>query len=496
MTNTPISSGRGGARETLASEPRNLLLLFLLFLLSLPLINPWVRGDGVGYYAYLRAPWIQHNFDFTADYRAANSSFRDDRLDAEGHVKPEFLTPTRHLENHFTVGPAILWTPFFLTAHGVVRTARSFGSAIPADGFSSPYRIAVSLGTAIYGFLGLLFSYFLARKYISNPWALLATLAIWGASSLPVYMYFNPSWSHAHSACMVAIYLWYWDRTRGHRTRTQWIILGIIVGLMLNVYYANLMLVAVLGVEALMQYRELAGLGQVGFSRLRQLIGYQLVFGLTVLICLLPTFISRTIIYGGPFRTGYIPMGDWNWTSPVLRSVLFSANHGLLSWTPLIAIAILGIFLFAFRMPRVGFPFLAATIAFYLFISVYPDWAGISSFGNRFFISLTPLFILGLAYVLERFASLFAKPLLPALLSSAVLLAFLLWNAGMIFQWGAHLIPVRGPISFQQAAYNQFHIVPQQLAGHVRAYIFRRSALMEQIEKKDVEQLKQQSPQP
>jgi hypothetical protein len=25
--------------------------LFLLFLLTLPLMNPWVRGDGVGYYA-------------------------------------------------------------------------------------------------------------------------------------------------------------------------------------------------------------------------------------------------------------------------------------------------------------------------------------------------------------------------------------------------------------------------------------------------------------
>jgi hypothetical protein len=29
--------------------------LVLLFLLTLPLMNPWVRGDGVGYYAYARA---------------------------------------------------------------------------------------------------------------------------------------------------------------------------------------------------------------------------------------------------------------------------------------------------------------------------------------------------------------------------------------------------------------------------------------------------------
>ena len=38
--------------------------------------------------------------------------------------------------------------------------------------------------------------------------------------------------------------------------------------------------------------------------------------------------------------------------------------------------------------------FLAAFVAFYLLISRYPDWAGISSYGNRFFVSLIPLFIM------------------------------------------------------------------------------------------------------
>jgi hypothetical protein len=61
------------------------------------------------------------------------------------------------------------------------------------------------LGTAFYGFLGLLLSYSLARKYVAAHWAFLATLGIWGASSVPVYMYFNPAWSHAQSAFAVAL---------------------------------------------------------------------------------------------------------------------------------------------------------------------------------------------------------------------------------------------------------------------------------------------------
>jgi hypothetical protein len=207
-------------------------------------------------------------------------------------------------------------------------------------------------------------------------------------------------------------------------------------------------------------------------------------------MCLLPTFISRSIVYGGPFETGYLPIRDFLWSSPVLFSVLFSANHGLLSWTPVIVFSVVGLVLFARRVPRVGVPFLAASVAFYLFFSVYPDWAGISSYGNRFFLSLTVLFILGLAVSLEAFASRFTNQRTAMWLSSAILSCFALWNLGMIYQWGTHLIPARGPISFPEAAYNQFHVVPREISTHLRSYFVRRSELMQQIEQKDVEQLK------
>ena len=57
------------------------LLLCLVFVLTLPLLNPWVCGDGVGYYAFVRAQLIEHNLDFTEDYRHANQSFREPRID-------------------------------------------------------------------------------------------------------------------------------------------------------------------------------------------------------------------------------------------------------------------------------------------------------------------------------------------------------------------------------------------------------------------------------
>jgi hypothetical protein len=473
----------------LQDQPRRFeRALLFVFILTLPLLNPWVRGDGVGYYAYARAPLIEHRLDFIHDYQFANDSFREAHLDENGQVKSQYRTATGHLENHFTVGPAMLWSPFLVLAHAGVLLARALGAQIPADGFSWPYRYAMAFGTALYGFLGLWLSYSLARRYVEPLWAFVATLAIWWGSSLPVYVYFNPSWSHAHSAFACALFLWFWDKTRGHRTLPQWLLLGLIVGLMLNVYYLNLMVVSVLAVEAIAEYAQILRSARPSPAFL-QLAGRHVLFVLVVCVAMLPTFISRAIIYGGPLETGYISLRVFLWKSPVLLSVLFSSAHGLLSWTPLLAFAILGLFLFAFCLPKIGVPFLAALLGFYLFISFYPDWTGVSSYGNRFFVSLTPLFVFGLAYLLDQLAARSAKTRTVLALSSATLACFVLWNLGLIYQWGTHMIPVRGPISFRQAAYNQFFVVPSRLDSNLNAYFFRRSALMRQIEQKDLQQL-------
>jgi len=470
-------------------------LLLLLFLCSLPLLNPWVRGDGVGYYAFARAPLIEHNLDFTRDYQHANESFRGPRLDENGQPKPAFRTSTGHLENHFTVGPAILWSPFLLLAHAGVLLARVLGSSVPADGFSAPYRVTMALATAIYGFLGLLLAFRLARQYVHERWALLATIAIWWASSLPVYMYFNPSWSHAHSAFAVALFLWYWHETRSARSFSQWFLLALIAGLMLDVYYPNVMVLAVLVVEAARQVlaafrsRARPGAAPADSPRLADLLVRHLLFVSVLFFCTLPTFLTRFVIYGNGLESGYIPLRDWLWRSPAFLDVLFASNHGLLVWTPILLFAITGLILFRWREPRAGAPFLAAFLAFYLFIACYPDWAGISSYGSRFFVSLTALFILGLAVFLDRAAQFFRSARAALAAASAIVALFALWNVGLVFQWGSHLIPARGPVSFSQMIHNQFFVVPRQLAADLQRYLFERKALMQQFEDRDLKQL-------
>jgi hypothetical protein len=219
-------------------------------------------------------------------------------------------------------------------------------------------------------------------------------------------------------------------------------------------------------------------------------------FAAAAILSMVPTFIAHRIVYGSIFETGYIPIGFWNWGSPYLFSVLFSSNHGLISWTPVILFAVIGLVAFWRSVPRTGLVFLAAALAFYYFIASYPDWAGISSYGSRFFVSLTPLFVLGLAVFLDRFTRIF-RTRRAALGAACVFLAsFVFWNAGLMFQWGTHLIPARGPISFSEMIRNQFLMVPRQLTAQFQKYLFGRKAMMQQIEQRDLEQMKEPPPEP
>jgi hypothetical protein len=290
--------------------------------------------------------------------------------------------------------------------------------------------------------------------------------------------------------------LWYWHETRDSRTLGQWILLGAIGGLMLDVYYANLMLFVIVPFEAIREYGAAFRIATPGTPRVSQLLTGHLAFGVSVFLCVLPTFIAKRIVYGSVFESGYIPVSQWNWRSPYLLSVLFSSNHGLISWTPILLFSVIGLFAFWRSVPRVGAAFLAAALAFYYFIASYPDWEGISSYGNRFFVSLTPLFILGLAVFLDRFTRIFRKRG-AALAATCVFLAFFVfWNAGLMFQWGTHLIPARGPVSFPQMARNQFLIVPRHITIQLEKYLFGRKAMMQQIEQRDLEQLKENPPPP
>src|SRR5256886_6437840 len=71
--------------------------LFFVFLLSLPFLHAQVDGDGVGYYAYLRSPLVDHNFSFSSDFQNPNEELL--KIFLVDHFVDNPITKTGHLPN-------------------------------------------------------------------------------------------------------------------------------------------------------------------------------------------------------------------------------------------------------------------------------------------------------------------------------------------------------------------------------------------------------------
>jgi hypothetical protein len=259
-------------------------------------------------------------------------------------------------------------------------------------------------------------------------------------------------------------------------------------GLMGNVYYPSVILLIFPALEVLSLMRSNPkNSGQPVRPILEQSIGLG-VFVVVFLAALLPTLITRKIIYGSPFETGYPAISTWNWSSPVLLKILFSSDHGLFSWTPALILAVAGLVILIKRDALLGTGSLLTFLAFYYFMASYPDWDGISSFGNRFFVSLTPIFILGLAALLSSFSSLLRGTARAAAVAVPVLILLIAWNVGFIFQWGTHMVPARGEISWSSMVHNQFVEVPRRVTHSLETYFLHRRDMMQHIEQEDIQQ--------
>ena len=453
---------------------RNVLILIGIFIFSLPLLQPWVRGDGINYYAYIHSLVIDGDLHFDNEFKDALdlnqlrppilSGIRDykptEHLRVPEAILP--LTKTGYLRNRMSVGTSLLWSPFFLLAHFLVIFLNKLGLRIIANGYTLPYVLSIAFGSCLYGFIGLLLSYKICRRYFSPATSLIATIALWWASPLPAYMYGHPLLSHASSAFAISLLLFVYLKIRDRESSALWLAFGVIGGLAAIVRIQDSIFLLIPGSELLHQcytaikYRKSAYLLKVIKKNILFLIGF--------LLGILPQLIVGKILYGAYTLDFYHQMQNeiaWKWSLPPVLGIFFSSCHGLFSWTPILLFAVIGLYFF-YKKDRMLT--IISTIIFLLQVCIvsggYSKITGIyiwqhSSFGGRMFLSFIPIFILGLAGLIENLKTKISLKWLIVLVG-----IFILWNLGFILQFGIGLLPREGYISWKQMAYNQFITLP------------------------------------
>lgn len=164
-----------------------------------------VDGDGIGYYSYLRSVVMDGDLRFGNEF---------ERLESwkYGLPLPTEKTSTGYVPNPYSIGPAILWSPFFLLAFLISQLINLSGGNILVDGYSPIFVIFTSAGTKILGFLGIIFLWKSLRLFHSRKISLISTIFITLATPLTYYLLFEPFMSHVHSFFLISVMFFFWMR--------------------------------------------------------------------------------------------------------------------------------------------------------------------------------------------------------------------------------------------------------------------------------------------
>ena len=316
-------------------------------------------------------------------------------------------------------------------------------------------------------------TYRLARAITNAPVAFWATLAIWLATPALFYSHLAPTYAHATSWFAASAFLTVWYRTRARRGWRGWIALGLLGGLVAMVREQDAVLLAVPAVDE--AARLLPGVRRPDGAWWRDVartLGAGVLMGASALVAFTPQLAVYKALNGN-LRPSTEVSDKLQWAAPNALRVLFDPAHGLFLWTPILAVAVIGLGLLIARDSRLGLSLATGFVLTWYLNGAFQTWSTAGSFGARRFIVSSPIFAVGLAEVFRRFGMRQAKnPHSDAALRTphaalrlwvpALVIVAILWNGGLILQFVRQYMD-RQQLEWPLVLVNQFTVVPRNL---------------------------------
>lgn len=401
---------------------------------------PRLDADAVEYFSQVRSLYFDHDLDFANEFEHFGILSRYDK------IRP---TPTGHRRTIFSVGPALLWMPFYAAGDLLARAAGAI-----EDGYSPAHIRAVCLASLVYGVLGLLLVYGVLRELVPRGVAVTTVALLLYATFLYWYMVHEAAVSHALSFFCSAAVLAVWWRGREALSLPRALALGLLIGIAATVRWQN-------GVLLLLPAGTL-------MAELRRDPRAMVAKGVSILAAFavgaLPQMLAWKAIFGSYLLTDPPHGRDFlRLTHPYLLETFFSSRHGVLYWTPVLWGGYLGYAALLRREGRTALVLLAPLLVMSYVNVCSGDWWAGGSFSNRRFDSLLPLLALGLAASLRALAR--AATRRPAGVLLAAGAALIAWNALLMAQYRDNKIPRDGTVSFARVAEQAAALV----ASHVGA---------------------------
>ncbi|WP_236606413.1 ArnT family glycosyltransferase [Sandaracinus amylolyticus] len=372
-------------------SPRATLVLGACFawLVVLLIVDPMpgtVHGDGYYTWLWARSIVFDQDVDFERDYEICDDPWGL-RHTQQGDVI-----------NQWNPGPSLFWIPILLFDVATDHPALHHRDPRYRLGCIGPLAERAVRGSLIAGVLTIVIAFVVARRAFGEGPALFGAVAMGVLTPLTYYATMLLSYGHAASAATGALVVLAWDRERRRPSRWGWVWLGVATGLAMLTRPQN----AVIAILPLCLWIERA------WGRIKErdgrglgvLVGWGVVYALVTALVFAPQVWQWWDSQGELF---FLPQGRHylRWGAPRLDKVLFSTSNGLLVWSPILYVAVIGLVMLAWKRETrsMGLPLLLFfAISTYVNASVY-DWWGALGFPGRRFDSVSVPFAIGIAAV-------------------------------------------------------------------------------------------------
>ena len=347
-----------------------------------------VTGDATHQFVQLRSAVFDRDLHFQNEY-VHLYGLQNGAVEGTEWIFTE-LTPTGHVRNYMPVGPAMLWAPLYLLVSGLLLGWAAITGGAAPTGFESTLQLTAGMTGLIASTVAAWITWRWIDGTHARAGAAWAIAGMWLGSHALYYTLVSPTYSHAPSMLTGAAFFAHWWGWRSAPTLRALFVAGLLAGAAALMRWQDGLWLLVVMIEVL---RWRTTWAQRVRGAALAAAGWLLVFS--------PQMGVWYVLYGQAFT---VPQGAafMEWWSPNLLDMLVSDNHGLLSWTPMVALALWGLWTLARRDATTRLPLAFVLLsAWYVNAAVADWWAG-EAYGARRFLSLAPLLALGLATWLTR----------------------------------------------------------------------------------------------
>lgn len=341
-----------------------------------------IQWDVIDYYGYLPAFFIYHDITlrFQNHYKGSHHFIFWAKKTAAGKYVIKM-----------TMGLSFLYAPFFLAANTI---AAHYG--YDPGGYSAPYKLALVLAALFYLALGLIFLAKVLRFYFSKRVTGFTLLALGLGTNLFWYSSLEPGMAHVYDFALVSVFLylaiiWY-QKVNIRRS----ILLGLVIGLLTLIRPVNVLFVIFFLFYGLQNGRDF----KRRWTLYRQKFVYLIIIAFLAFLVLIPQLIYWKDVTGSFIYYSYGNQGFF-FLHPHLTDVLFSFRKGWFVYTPVMAFAVLGIYILFRRYKTFFLPVLLLLIVYLYVASSWWCWWYGGSLGQRELIDIYPVMALPLAGIIN-----------------------------------------------------------------------------------------------